>query len=65
MLNTDKQIEDDIADWALLLEEEESERTFTNLLLWSENESPYVRLQVSTLKIYYEQVYVKKLKRLP
>lgn len=47
-----------------LLDEEESERTFTNLLLWAESESPCVRLQVSTLKIYYEQVYLKKLKKL-
>nr|XP_033330633.1 jerky protein homolog-like [Megalopta genalis] len=38
------------------LEEEEVERTFSNLLLWSLNQPEFIKLQIQVLKKYYEEV---------
>nr|XP_031844871.1 tigger transposable element-derived protein 2-like [Nomia melanderi] len=38
------------------LEEEEVERTFSNLLLWSLNQPEFIKLQIQVLKKYYEEM---------
>ncbi|XP_015429000.1 PREDICTED: tigger transposable element-derived protein 2-like [Dufourea novaeangliae] len=39
------------------LDEEEVDRTFSNLLLWSLNQPEFVKLQIQVLKKYYEEMH--------
>lgn len=44
----------------LYLEEEEVERTFSNLLLWSINQPEFIKLQTQVLKKYYEEMQKRR-----